>query len=150
MPSALVFSGQTKRAASLKETALLLSWCRGRELNSHGVATATSRQRVYQFHHPDAQEDFYWKAGKNASKNSEKFFLSRKGHGTGVKRSLRGEMDPGRFCSRRSPDSGRRKAAVILRWPCPGCITQWAGAHSEGGPSGGPQEDRGRPASLFA
>ena len=59
VPSGLIFPRQMKRAASLKDAAQLLSWCRGRELNSHGVATATSRQRVYQFHHPDAQEPLY-------------------------------------------------------------------------------------------
>ena len=32
-----------------------LTWCRGRDLNPHGIATAPSRQRVYQFHHLDAK-----------------------------------------------------------------------------------------------
>ena len=62
---------ETKKAASFG-CSLLLSWCRGRELNSHGVATATSRQRVYQFHHPDTQGEVYRKAGKKASGNLQK------------------------------------------------------------------------------
>ena len=82
-------------------------------MNSHGVATATSRQRVYQFHHPDAHEDFYWKAEKNASKNSEKFFLSRKGHGTGVKKGLRGE----RLRNVSAPGGTRAAEGLALAMP---------------------------------
>ena len=45
----------TQKEAAASRPAASENWCRGRDLNSHGVATATSRQRVYQFHHPDAR-----------------------------------------------------------------------------------------------
>ncbi len=45
----------TKKRLWPQRPAASENWCRGRDLNSHGVATATSRQRVYQFHHPDVR-----------------------------------------------------------------------------------------------
>ena len=47
-----------KKEAAASRPAASENWCRGRDLNSHGVATATSRQRVYQFHHLGAKKSF--------------------------------------------------------------------------------------------
>ena len=47
------------------------AWCRGRDLNPHGIATAPSRQRVYQFHHLDNEKNVYSALRKKASKKCE-------------------------------------------------------------------------------
>ncbi len=48
-------------------------------MNPHGVATATSRQRVYQFHHLDNKKAYILLTGCWQEKNEEKgnFFLMR-------------------------------------------------------------------------
>ena len=50
-----VFEPQ-KKGLRFRRPLMFSRWCRGRDLNPHGIATAPSRQRVYQFHHLDNWE----------------------------------------------------------------------------------------------